>query len=306
MYALARNTWKFQTRDHRRTKTQKIECEALAPDTAEEILRALELLEFWVAQAHLRRTGERESSVEGSQLAAIGRRLLLDAEDRTADLEICGDQLENSRRKVVILKARAGYQAYRQMLHYYAVTNLLDYWKGHPDKDFETMVEALRGPAHRDWVNLGGQLMPAEEVDRIRSEIGSGQLQSWPQIHQRYDQLWQVYPREKQRHALGTLLTLLGQERLAREDWQAAVDETVRTQRYICDQVYLTRRKDYDDAFRRITFRNAAEMQAVLGTAEENSFVDQVRRATEAFQQLAQAALQSSSAPGKPPNSGGQ
>ena len=78
MYALARNTWKFQTRDHRRTKTQKIEFDALAPDTAEEILRALELLEVWVAKAHLRRTAARDSNVEGSQLAALGRRLLQD------------------------------------------------------------------------------------------------------------------------------------------------------------------------------------------------------------------------------------
>jgi hypothetical protein len=294
MHALARNTWKYQTRDHRRTRTQKIEFEALAPDTVQEILGAMELLEVWVAKAHLRRTAARDGNVEGSQLAALGRRLLHDPESQTADLEICGENMENSRRKVVIIKARQGYHAYRQMLHYYAVTNLLDFWKSHPDGKFETMVDSLGGPPHRHWVNLGGQLIPADEVDRLRSDIRSGQLKSWLEIHQRYDELWNDYPRDRQRHAFDTLLTLLGQERLTRERWNAAVDEAVQIQGYICDQVYLTRKKDYDDAFRRITFRNAAEMQSVLGTAEENGFVNQVRTATAAYRQLAQVALRNS------------
>ena len=44
MYALARNTWKFATRDRRKTKTQHVEFDCLAPDTAEEIFVALRLL----------------------------------------------------------------------------------------------------------------------------------------------------------------------------------------------------------------------------------------------------------------------
>ena len=74
-------------------------------------------------------------------------------------------------------------------------------------------------------------------------------------------------------------------------------------QEYICEQVYLTRKKDYDDAFRSITFRNAAEMQSVLGTAEENGFVKQVRTATAAYRQLAQVARGNSATPGNLPAS---
>ena len=40
--------------------------------------------------------------------------------------------MEYSRRKVVILKARQAYHAYREMLHYYAVKNLLDYLEANP------------------------------------------------------------------------------------------------------------------------------------------------------------------------------
>ncbi len=290
MYALTRNVWKFQTRDHRRTKAQNVEFEALAPDTAEEILQAMALLEIWVAKAHLRRTKADDVNVEERELAQIGRQLLRAADDQTSDLEIHGENMENSRRDVVILKARQAYEAYRQMLHYYAVTNLLDHWRGQPENDLQAMVDRLAGPAHRKWVNLGGQLIPADEVDQIRSEIRSGRLATWSEIHQRYDALWDAYLKEKQRHALAVLLILLEQKRLTHALWNAAVDQAVRIQQHICEQVYLTREKDYDDSFRSITFRNAAEMRAVLGTADENSFVKQVRTATEEYRLLAQAA----------------
>ncbi len=54
MYALARNTWKFQNRDKRKFKVQHIEFDYLAPDTVEELFDALELLELWTAKAYLR------------------------------------------------------------------------------------------------------------------------------------------------------------------------------------------------------------------------------------------------------------
>jgi len=289
MYALARNAWKFRTRDRRRTKTQKVEFDALAPDTAEEIVRALELLERWTATAYLRATGEDPGGAPGAQLARLGRGLLLEADERTAELEILGERLENSRRPVVILRARQGYHAYREMLHYYAVRNLLDYWKTNSAATLEGLLAALGGTPQHEWVNLGGQLVPAAEVTRLRADIRSAKLNSWQEIHQRYDELWHVYPLEKQRHALATLLSVLGARQLTAERWESAVTEAIRIQEYVCDQVFLTRRKDYQDPFRGITFRNSAEMQAVLGTAEDNSFVKQMQVETEAFRRLAAA-----------------
>lgn len=45
----------------------------------------------------------------------------------------------------------------------------------------------------------------------------------------------------------------------------------------MCEQVYLSRKKDYDNIYRQATYRNAEEMQAALGTIEDNSFVQQTR-----------------------------
>ena len=292
MYALARNNWKYQTRDKRKTKTQHIEVDCLAPDTAEEIFHAMTLLEAWTAKAHLRKSGRKPEGKGEQELTELGRELLVGEEDKTAGLEVLGEGMENSRRKVLILKARQAYWAYRQMLHYYAMKNLLAYMQGNPDATLASMCKALGGPRVEDWVNLGGQLVQARDVERLLGEIKSGRLGSWPEIHQAYDRLWRRYEKDKGRHAFATLLALLGAKELTPALWQAALEEVVRTQEFIREQVYLTRKKDYDNPFRQATFRNAAEMQAVAGTAEDNSFVKQVRQETEDLKQLVEAVRQ--------------
>lgn len=289
MYALARNTWKFQTRDTRKTKNQHIEFDSLAPDTAEEIFHALSLLERWTAQAYLRARSEPLDGQSADALVRLGRDLLLASEELTAGLEILGEHVENSRRKVVIQRARAGYHAYRQMLHYYAMKNLLAYMSDNPHADLAAMSQRLAGPRQHDWVNMGGQLIAADDLHRLIEGIQSGEIDSWSKIHDDYDRLWQAYPLKKRRHAYATLLALREVPHLTLDDWHAAMDEAVRIQEYVCEQVYRSRKKDYDGRFRRTTYRNAAEMTAVVGTAEDNSFVKQVARETETFKKLVEA-----------------
>jgi hypothetical protein len=61
----------------------------------------------------------------------------------------------------------------------------------------------------------------------------------------------------------------------------------VKIQNFVCDQVYASRKKDFDNPFRQTTFRNKAEMTAAFGTIDENSFIIQVRKETEEFKLLA-------------------
>jgi len=283
MYALARNSSKFRKRDKRRRKVQNIEFEALAPDTAEEMFHALQLLEVWTGKAQLRRAGEKLGGRDPRELAALGRELLTSPPEVADALEVLGEHVEHSRRKVVILKAREGYHAYREMLHYYAGRNLLDWMQAHPEADLEAMTAALAGPRQREWANLGGQLVPEPDAAQLRADVRSGKLDSWTDIHGRCDELWEQYPLEKQRHAFATLLRLLEVKALTPKLWSDALDEAVRLQEFVRDQTYASRKKDYDNPFRQSTFANAAEMEAVMGTAEDNSFVEQVRDETAAF-----------------------
>ena len=230
--------------------------------------------------------GSPHENLDDDLHARQGRQLLLAGEGETSALEVLGQRVENSSRKTVILKVHRAYHAYRQMLHYYAVKNLLDYLRCRPEATRATMAGQLAGPRCRAWVNLGGQLAPAESVAALRAEIGAGRLNSWPEIHAVYDRLWQDYPLEKQKHAYATLLAVLDAEKLTAELWKEALDEFLRIQEHVRDQVYLSRKKDYDDPFRRITFENEAEMRAVLGSPESNSFVKHVRQETEALADL--------------------
>lgn len=302
LYALARNTWKFLHRDQRKTKTQHIEFDYLAPDTAEEIHTALELLEIWAGRARLRAAGQmagmlapgdaqrrRADLGEDVQLRTLGREAFDGPEQSMADLEILGEDLENSTRPVVVRKAHRAYHAYRQMLHYYAVKNLLAYLESNPGATRQTMLRELAAPRQRQWVNLGGQLVPEPEVGRLIEDVKSGRLDTWTEVHARLDALWQDYPRQKQSHALACLLALLGVEELTADLWEAALEEALRIQEYVCEQVYLTRKKDYENPFRQSTFRNSAEMAAVLGTPESNSFVRQVRQETALFAESVRA-----------------
>ncbi len=249
MYALARNSWKFGSRDKRLLKIQHIEFDPLAPDTVEEIIGSLALL------------GDGSASV----------------------VELPPGVMEKSKRKVIVLKATEARRAYLDMLHHYAMKNLLQYRNDHPDVTFAEMCRELSGARVTGWVNLGGQLMPEREVDSLRSDIGTGKLTSWEAIHLRYDQLWASYPIEKQRHAFSILLFLYETGELNEEHWTAAIKRAIEIQEYISEQVYITRKKDYDDPFRKIVYRNAEEMAAAIGTIEDNEFIRQVRMETEEY-----------------------
>jgi len=59
-------------------------------------------------------------------------------------------------------------------------------------------------------------------------------------------------------------------------------------QKFVSDQVYTSRKKDFDNPFKMTTFRNKDEMIAAFGTVDENSFIIQVRQETEDFIKLAE------------------
>jgi hypothetical protein len=290
MYALARNTSKYQSRDKRKRKIQNIEFETLAPDTVEEIIEGRKLLEVWVAKAYLRSQGEDPDRYEYYNLRECGKNLL-DNEPYTVEkLEVLGEKVEKGRRKVVIDKALKAYHAYGDMIVYYAVKTCLNYLESHPGVTMKAIVEHMRGKRLRKWINLGGQTMPEEYADQLRADIRDGVLNTWDDIHHRYDELWKDYQREKLRHAYFSLMFLYKDDTdvMTKEMWQENLDQALRIQQYICDQVYESRKKDYDNEIRSATFRNEAEKLAVVGRIDDVSFVKQTRQQTTDFLTLVQ------------------
>jgi hypothetical protein len=154
------------------------------------------------------------------------------------------------------------------------------------EADFAQVSNALEGVRETKWINLGGQLVPEKEIDLLRADIGSGKLQKWDEIHHKYDSLWSEYPLAKQKHAYAVFCKILETDRPTKKQWLASLDKVVMIQDYIRDQVYISRKKDFDNPFRQATYRNMSEMTASIGTVEENSFVKQVRKETENFKKL--------------------
>ena len=70
---------------------------------------------------------------------------------------------------------------------------------------------------------------------------------------------------------------------LTEEMWRENLDKAIRIQHFICDQVYESRNKDYENEFRNATFRNDDEKIAVIGKIEDVGFVQQIREETEEF-----------------------
>jgi len=163
------------------------------------------------------------------------------------------------------------------MLRWYAVRVLLTYFSDRPESSLADAAEVLAGPRCREWENLGGQVAPRERVERLVSRVKSGDLAGWDAMHEEYARMWAEYPLDRAQHAWATLVDLAGVEALERETLAREVSRFVETTRFVEEQVYLTRRKDYDNPFRKATFRGEEEMRAVLGTPESNPFVRQVR-----------------------------
>ena len=284
MYALARNTWKYRTRDKRYTKVQNIEFDTFAPDTMQEVIKARALLELWVGKAHLQRTRDNgqetmnDDNAPKENCQSEGRRLLMGDRKMVDSLTILGEGMENSRREVHIIKAYDAYHAYGDMLIHYAMSNVLDYYENHTPQWEELARMTQNKQVCDEWINLGGQLVKSNDLDTLRHDICNGTLDTWDDIHHRYDELWERYDTDKLCHALYALHTALGTDVMTTDMWLQALAHEERIQRRISEQVYLSRKKDHDNPFRALTCRNTEEALAVYGTPEENSFVSQVRK----------------------------
>lgn len=283
MYAMARNNWKFTSRDSRVFKVQNIEFDAYAPDSMEEAIEARKLLDKFVAKASYRKQGMSLEGVSDETLIEYGRKLMNGSPEKVAELEVFADNMEKSKRKVRILKPYEAYHAYGDMIIYYAVRNILAFFEANEKETFQTLSARYDGERKRVWFNLGGQLMSMDDFNRLRSDIKDGTINTWKEVHHRYTEIWKRYPMDKLRHAYLSLKHVIGVDTFTDEDWMYILNKGIEIQNYVFDQVYQTRKKDYENIFRRATFATEEEMLAAWGPLDENSFIKQQREETRQF-----------------------
>jgi len=286
MFALARNCWKFKNRDKRKIKIQKIEFDMLAPDTVEEIFTGLRLLEIWTAKSYLSSHGENPVAKNEDELSLFGKKLFSGPIEELKKFEVIGENIENSRRKVSILKPYRAYHAYEDMLFYYAVKNIVEFMIQHKDISLADTTKTLGCERVCSWVSLGGLLVAEEDVAALTRRIKNGQLSTWNDVHAAYDSLYDTYQLSKQKHAFATLTSIFEGKPITVPVWLKCLDRAECIQEFIRDEVYLSRKKDYENPIRNSIFRNQEEMTSVIGTPETNSFVKQVQQETEDFKKI--------------------
>ncbi|MBW8683948.1 DUF4954 family protein [Chitinophaga rhizophila] len=287
MYALARNSWKYIDRDKRTDKTQLIEYDYLAPDSVEEMIHAMALMEIATGQAWYARHEPEAGSLSAHDVQEKGKELLQHEPEEVARLQIYADNVENSSRKVQLLKVHRSYPLFKELINLYAVRNIFGYITADTSHNFTSLRGIVETAERGPWHNVGGQLMKDETLANLKQQIRSGDIGSWKQLHEHYRQIGEHYALDKLQHAIASLLYV--EEKKARDFTPAFLKnclvQSLHMQTFLTEGIYGARAKDYQNPFRQMTYENEAEMDAVIGKLDDNSFIQQTLADLAAYKQ---------------------
>ena len=272
MYALARNTWKFKNRDKRKIKQQPIETDYLAPDTAEEMRNGISIL-----KKALEETLQRTLSLD---------EIVRDYAKMDKQIRLTLDGLIN-KGKAEIIKPAQGVYLYRMMLILYGGRALLNLLQS-KSKPNTSALRSANENAPRQWMNLGGMIVSAKEVQRLLERIKTTDF-SWDQIHDFYKEAESAYAQAKDQHALFTLLDLyhISADAITATQIKTILTEFASVAEQLIRWAIESRKKDYNGSFRTMIYENTQEMEAVLGTIEENTFLIEYEKEMKAYMEQA-------------------
>jgi hypothetical protein len=254
MYALARNAWKYEDRDKRIHKMQTIEFDYLGPDTINEIMDAIRFLQ------KLKPNEKDEAIITG---------------------------WENSKRKILITKVSASLAVYRQLVHYYFGSLLINQLDAQQTTNYKKILSSMRPEKKRShWINTGGQLIQADRIDALKKAIKAGKINQWEQVHRFYHEEGEKYSQNKLRHAYTCYLELesLKPAAFTKKQWIALLQTTGQTKRWMTTGIRTSREKDYQNPFRAMVYENRKEMDVVIGPISENSFILNQEKALRRFE----------------------
>ncbi|MBR4683675.1 MAG: DUF4954 family protein [Spirochaetia bacterium] len=228
MYALFRNNWKFQKRLGK--GGEGIEYQFMAPDTAEEVQKALDLLKEYKKK-------------------------------------IPAFTMENSSRKVQILGIDDGIKAYKEMLLWYGVSTVLA-WLERPGvragKYNDIPVDASRKTW--GWTNVCGHLVCNVDLKQMVQEIEKGDFISWDDVEERFERFDLEYPKTRFAHALHVLALLYGKKQFDQEMLEKIKTDYKKLSDKIKKQIIATRTKDFENKFRKNVLKEDDSLVEILST----------------------------------------
>ncbi|HUZ60023.1 MAG TPA: DUF4954 family protein [Hanamia sp.] len=256
MYALERNAWKFEDRDNRTEKIQKIEYNYLAPDTINEMFSAIDLL------SKLKIDEYGNAIMEG---------------------------IENSSRNTEVVKVKQVLDLFKELISYYGTIQLINHIKENKFSSFEEMKKSIPVKiARNDWKNIGGQLIPSTDVEKLKNKIKGNKINSWKEVHDFYRLSGEEYEKNKMIHAYTSLLEIenITSKQFTREYFNNVLQRSVVTKTWMSKGIYESRAKDYSNPFRKMIYANKAEMDTVIGKIEDNHFIQDQLKELESFNKI--------------------
>ena len=253
MYALQRNAWKYDARDKRTDKIQHLEYDYLAPDTINELFDSLQIL----------------MSLQPNEMGVA---------------QTTG--FENTSRKTEIVKVPQSILLFKELITYYGTLQLLEHFTNNKFTNFEDFKKTLSAGVQRSsWVNAGGQLIQEAELENLKRNIKSNKISSWQGVHDFYIAEGANYNRDKLYHAYTALLEILS---ITPRQFNAGLftnllQQAVITKTWMCKGIYNSRAKDYSNPFRKMVYDTTEEMNKVVGSLENNSFIQQETAALDEF-----------------------
>lgn len=290
MYALARNAGKYESRDKRTFKNQHLEYDFLAPDSVNELFTALTVLERSTGKS-LQKKGAKEINEE--KYIQSGRAALEKKKD-LSKIDILADGFENSSRKVQLIKVTQAWHLYKELIVFYGVTELINFIETKKDISFPEIIKQFKKPVRNKWKNIGGQLMPEPVVTTLISNIHNGKINSWDEVHDFYHAASTAYTQDKLQHAFASLLEILGltTNTFSQKIFIKLLKQAVSTKEWMVKGIYESRAKDYANPFRNMVYESQQEMEKVLGSLKDNSFIQQQKESLKNFKQQANAIIQ--------------
>ena len=275
MYALARNSWKYADRDKRKEKIQFLENDYLAPDSVNEMFNAISLFETATGVAYYKHTNS-EILPTDDECRQKGKGLLKEKNDIVHELNIVVPGFENAKRKTVLIKVQQAYDAFKSMIFYYGISQLTLLLDGCLETGTD-WKDCIHQNKRNNWLNIGGQLMPEEEVYQLKKDIKEDNINGWHDVHRWYYLQGEAYPQQKRQHALASLAEIreINLDGVSVGDIVQWLDEAVEIRKQMVAAIHFSRAKDYTNPFRKMTYESEQEMEKVLGKLDDNSFVKQ-------------------------------
>ena len=253
MYALERNSWKYADRDRRTDKIQHLEYDYLAPDTINELFDSLTILTAL------------QPNEEGTAIT-IG--------------------WENITRETEVVKVPQSIGLFTELIRYYGTMQLLQHFLQNKFTSFDEFKKSLSAKIQRSqWLNIGGQLIQQSDIELLKRNIKANKIKSWEAVHDFYIEQGGNYYTNKLHHAYTSLLEILliTPKQFTADFFIQLLQDALVTRTWMCKGIYESRAKDYSNPFKKMVYETTEEMNKVLGSLEDNSFIQQQTGELETF-----------------------